>query len=328
MMTCDACLTAGPPPERSPEELNALSIPELAALYDHDCQGPDVEAIEAGYAQFWIDHPDIAAAVASGDPSLVDKRAAREHRAPDMSPEAVAARREAKIRAAEAMAYVTAYVGSWGLPLDIRADRRWGTNHMRLTEKQVDALLAGKARDLAHAAELLDPRQEAARTFLSTIARPREGFEADMVTMAASARPMSPGQLGAVERWREREEATRAQSTAPAPSGLAAQSPTGPGVGSVAAGMYRDPVEGTIYRVQPSRSSGRLYAMRLVEGDTGGDFEYAPGAMARILPAWRMTADEAAAFGRAHGWCCVCGRLLTNPVSIAAGIGPICGGRI
>ncbi len=32
----------------------------------------------------------------------------------------------------------------------------------------------------------------------------------------------------------------------------------------------------------------------------------------------------ASAFGRATGRCCCCGRTLTNPDSIAAGIGPIC----
>lgn len=33
--------------------------------------------------------------------------------------------------------------------------------------------------------------------------------------------------------------------------------------------------------------------------------------------------EEKAAFG----WCRVCGRLLTDPTSVAAGIGPVCAGR-
>lgn len=65
----------------------------------------------------------------------------------DMSPEAVAARAEIKRRTAEALEYVRTYSGSWGLPLDIRSDRRFGSAHMTLTVRQADALLAGKARD-------------------------------------------------------------------------------------------------------------------------------------------------------------------------------------
>ena len=37
-------------------------------------------------------------------------------------------------------------------------------------------------------------------------------------------------------------------------------------------------------------------------------------------------ASEARAYGKRTGICCCCGRTLTNPDSIAAGIGPICAG--
>jgi hypothetical protein len=40
-----------------------------------------------------------------------------------------------------------------------------------------------------------------------------------------------------------------------------------------------------------------------------------------------MTLDMAKAIGRRTGRCQVCHRLLTNPDSIAAGIGPVCAGR-
>lgn len=32
--------------------------------------------------------------------------------------------------------------------------------------------------------------------------------------------------------------------------------------------------------------------------------------------------------GRSVGWCCVCGRALSNPESVALGMGPICAGRM
>lgn len=86
------------------------------------------------------------------------------------------------------------------------------------------------------------------------------------------------------------------------------------------AGMYRT-ADGRIYRVQPSRDSGHLYAKRLCEG---GGFEYAPGAVYFLTPADRMTLAQAQAYGVETGVCCVCGAFLTDPKSVERGIGPVC----
>jgi hypothetical protein len=91
-------------------------------------------------------------------------------------------------------------------------------------------------------------------------------------------------------------------------------------------GMYR--VNGRIYKVLPSRSSERHYAKELVgEGDGTYRFTYAPGAMRLIRAEHRMTDEQAREFGRTTGICCVCARLLTDPKSIEAGIGPVCSGK-
>lgn len=101
-------------------------------------------------------------------------------------------------------------------------------------------------------------------------------------------------------------------------------------------GMYRRP-DGTIARVQRSRQSPdgrrRLYAKLLVtytdpDGSQRAAYEYNPGLINRLSPADRMTPEQAQAYGRETGSCCVCARTLTNPDSIAAGIGPICSGRL
>jgi len=90
----------------------------------------------------------------------------------------------------------------------------------------------------------------------------------------------------------------------------------------VSEGMYRR--DDLIYKVQKSPSTGRLYAKQL-EGEEGhGSFRYAPGLYSVLLPEHRMTIEEAAKFGALYGYCCVCGRTLTDENSIAAGIGPIC----
>jgi hypothetical protein len=91
-------------------------------------------------------------------------------------------------------------------------------------------------------------------------------------------------------------------------------------------GMYR--VDGRIYKVLPSRSSERHYAKELVdERDGTYRFVYAPGAMRLIRAEHRMTDEQAREFGRTTGICCVCARLLTDPKSIAEGIGPVCSGK-
>lgn len=94
----------------------------------------------------------------------------------------------------------------------------------------------------------------------------------------------------------------------------------------VTTGMYR--VGERIFKVLPSRQSERHYAKELTGSpEDGFGFVYARGAMSLIGPEHRMTAEQAAQFGALTGTCCCCGKLLTDPVSIAAGIGPVCKGK-
>lgn len=92
-------------------------------------------------------------------------------------------------------------------------------------------------------------------------------------------------------------------------------------------GMYRK--DGRIFRLYHARSASKhLLAKELV--DEGGSWSFIyRGVPARLglRSEHRMARDEAAEFGRQYGVCCVCGAALTDPESVAAGIGPICGGR-
>lgn len=94
----------------------------------------------------------------------------------------------------------------------------------------------------------------------------------------------------------------------------------------VATGMYQ--VDSRIFKVLPSRNSDRHYAKELTgEPKSGYSFTYAPGAMSLIREEHKMTPEQAAEFGKLTGSCCCCGRLLTDPESIADGIGPVCKGK-
>jgi hypothetical protein len=91
---------------------------------------------------------------------------------------------------------------------------------------------------------------------------------------------------------------------------------------TVATGFYA--LDGNIYRVVPARHGSHNYAKVLVPTGSGARWEYAKGAMSRLAGLAPMTAAEAAAYGKSHGYCMVCGKLLTDPESIARGIGPVC----
>jgi hypothetical protein len=93
----------------------------------------------------------------------------------------------------------------------------------------------------------------------------------------------------------------------------------------VAEGMYRN-ANGVIYKVQASRETGNLYAKVLDVAER--KFIYEQGAMRGLTAEMRMTIEEAKAFGVEYGFCVWCGKFLTDPVSVAQGIGPVCAGRV
>lgn len=85
--------------------------------------------------------------------------------------------------------------------------------------------------------------------------------------------------------------------------------------------------EDEIYRVVRSKT-GRLYAKLYVGTQSGGHWEYAAGAITKLKPGMRMDLDDIKKHGKETGTCLVCGRELTNPDSIEAGIGPVCASRL
>lgn len=88
-------------------------------------------------------------------------------------------------------------------------------------------------------------------------------------------------------------------------------------------GYYVDEASQTFYEVVKSKA-GKHYAKKFeVQGKTG-KWLYAPGAIKSYADWKKISLDDAAQFGIAHGVCLCCGRTLTAPESVAAGIGPIC----
>lgn len=93
-------------------------------------------------------------------------------------------------------------------------------------------------------------------------------------------------------------------------------------------------MNGSVYKVQRAvHGSGNVYAKKLhLEFEekldeivsTKATFVYAPGAVRYLNEHTLMSLQKAKEFGALYGTCCVCGKTLTNEVSIKEGIGPVC----
>lgn len=101
--------------------------------------------------------------------------------------------------------------------------------------------------------------------------------------------------------------------------------------GQTKPGFYK--VGEDVFKVTPTRTSDRTFAHKLITGiqPERGDFgwEYL-GLGRRYVPEFadKLTLAEAKTFGHTHGYCLICGRLLTAEQSVADGIGPICAGKL
>jgi len=97
-------------------------------------------------------------------------------------------------------------------------------------------------------------------------------------------------------------------------------------------GMYRRD-DGTIFKLYHTvHGSNVQVAKELVILDPGPpaivSFEYrGRKPLYGLKPSMRLTIEQAREFGALYGTCCICGRTLTNELSIALGIGPVCGNR-
>ena len=98
--------------------------------------------------------------------------------------------------------------------------------------------------------------------------------------------------------------------------------------GNTKPGFYK--VGNDVFKVTPARTSDRTFAHRLITADGAApEWEY-QGLGRRFIPEYsdKLTLAEAKQYGHTHGYCLICGRLLTAEQSVADGIGPICAGKL
>ena len=174
----------------------------------------------------------------------------------------------------------------------------------RATEKQAN-----------YAADLLRTRVQADERVVGTVKTAAEV----LALFAASGQMSRKLARDVIDMYADRPRLTEMIKRIDRPAPAAKAAPV-----ELEAGMYR--VGDVVYKVQKAiHGSGRMYAKRLVvHGPGEATFEYDSGAIRKITAEDRMTLEDAQAFGHNYGVCCNCGALLTDPKSIAAGIGPIC----
>ena len=168
------------------------------------------------------------------------------------------------------------------------------------------------------------------------------GFEFAVSMRGAVERfgSLTEGQLGAVLRCMERNKAREAEKVArvqaaPEVTTTALEDAFGK---AREAGLRRIKVRFAGLEVSPasatSRNAGALYVKAdgtYVGKITQGKFlcvrECSEATQARVLETLKDPKAAAIAYGRETGSCSCCGRELTDPESVAAGIGPICAGK-
>jgi len=175
---------------------------------------------------------------------------------------------------------------------------------------------------------------------------------ADRLRGRIEARDLDVPTASATIDWLKRQPAVASAATVPAKDTEREHAEHAERIDSD--GMYT--MGGVVYKVQRAvHGSGQLYAKRLVisrdcegheslDGPIGNveycdgtcrpaseaeaEFVYAPGIVTQLRPEHRLSLEQAKAFGRLYGICVRCGATLTDETSIAAGIGPVCAGRL
>lgn len=206
--------------------------------------------------------------------------------------------------------------GVHGPKLVIEAtDLTWAQGYRQYTSEQVPARYV--APEEPRPQPVLDPRTLEAKEYLASYTGTFP-FLLDLKNRTGWG--LSPKQVDAVLRCKEQEirraQAEQARSEAQSRRKITED------------GWYK--VGDQVYKVQRAvHGSGQLYAKALVVGEHGvAHWEYAPGKVMTLTEDQRLTLEDAQAFGKLYGVCCVCGAALTDERSIANGIGPICGGKL
>ena len=86
--------------------------------------------------------------------------------------------------------------------------------------------------------------------------------------------------------------------------------------------------DGSIWKSYYSQNGQLICKELVVYDDNSHEWSYRGASRRFLSAATKLTLEDAKKFGTIYGFCCVCGRTLTNGTSIEAGIGPVCAGRL
>lgn len=216
-------------------------------------------------------------------------------------------------------------------------------------KKQLDDMIAGMPdaylivmRDLTkaiheHSLETVEASKTFAKTDLSKfisqmVKQPDKSKERDAIGNANAAAVAGNFANEVMVQWQEASAATT-----PTPKEFAPY--------LLEDGMYRIPATETIYKVYHTvhgnnvQVAKRLKVIDPGQPNTDGTWKN-PVRKATVkfvyegrkplyslTPEMKLSLEQSRDFGALYGTCCICSRTLTNELSIALGIGPVCGDR-
>lgn len=172
---------------------------------------------------------------------------------------------------------------------------------------------------------------------------PRFGFAASMQTAVAQYGHLTDGQVEAVRRLIAKDAERDAAREAEKAAIVTAAPAIGEGIKAIeeafataaAAGMKKPKLRLAGFTFSPAPLNGQNagaiyvkaageYAGKIVNSRFVRAFVCEHGTAAEIVAVASAPRESAVAYGRRTGSCACCGRELSDPVSVEAGIGPVC----
>lgn len=170
------------------------------------------------------------------------------------------------------------------------------------------------------------PATERQIAFISDLLRsidPDNAPEAILALQQGDTEMSKAGASAYIEELIAKRDALRAEAGKAHTADNTSKGGNASNAGIITEGFYRA-ADGTIYQVFKARNGAYLLAKALL---ADGSWEYKGAAGRFVKASERMTLDDAKAYGKQTGRCMVCGRTLSNPESVAQGIGPVCSAR-
>jgi len=189
----------------------------------------------------------------------------------------------------------------------------------KATEKQVDLITTITRAQIEDVVRFMDTLEMDAEKRETCLADLRTQWKEAAAKAANTTKSEASVLIPKLLAWSAAQKAKKA----------AERKAAAPAVEPVGDGFYF--MDGKVYKVQTSPSTGYSYAKVLVAPEVKGDrgsFKFAAGSIRKLTAEMVLTEAQAKEFGHLYSICCRCGATLTAEDSIERNMGRICYGKM